>query len=282
MSISTNIDEVLGVEQWFLTPIAKVAPPPGQSGRYYLCLCRCGNTTYSFASWLKRGLKKSCGCWKSTVGALTLRNQHKREYKIWALMRNRCRNDKEEYANYHGRGITVHHAWDDFEVFLRDVGPAPSPKHSIDRIDNNGNYEPGNVRWSVAKEQMRNTSRNVMLTIDGVTKCSLDWAAEAGITRTTIMTRLKKGMSHKDAVFAPLTDKLSLKKAGTGGQILVDLVCPTCGSTFTKERRHTHLCGTRQKHTFCSRWCGSNRPKDLPLFQEPVAIRRGYLDEHSH
>ena len=79
------------------------------------------------------------------------------EYRAWAALRNRCSNPNHDaYKNYGGRGIKVCERWNDFLAFLEDMGPRPSPKHSIDRINNDGNYEPDNCRWATRSEQCRN------------------------------------------------------------------------------------------------------------------------------
>lgn len=79
------------------------------------------------------------------------------EYNAWCSMRQRCNNPRcEPYPRYGGRGIRVAPEWDDFEQFVKDVGPRPSFRHSLDRIDNNGHYEPGNVRWATKWVQNRN------------------------------------------------------------------------------------------------------------------------------
>jgi hypothetical protein len=89
------------------------------------------------------------------------------EYLVWCHIHTRCNNPKnKDWANYGGRGITVCERWDDFENFLADMGLKPSPKHQIDRIDNDGNYEPSNCRWATKVQQANNTRRNRSLTID--------------------------------------------------------------------------------------------------------------------
>lgn len=124
------------------------------------------------------------------------------EYTAWAGMLQRCRNPKNAaYPDYGGRGITVCDAWrDSFEAFYADLGPRPSARHSIDRIDNDGNYEPGNCRWATAKEQNRNTRRARLLTFDGRTQLLSDWGAELGVHPEAIRGRLRRGWSIEDAL----------------------------------------------------------------------------------
>lgn len=107
-------------------------------------------------------------------------------------MLERCTNKNNSHYNmYGGRGITVCVEWRSFEVFYADMGKRPKG-HSIDRIDINGNYEPGNCKWSSAKEQQRNTNRNVRITWNGKTQILKDWACEMGITHCALMFRIKR------------------------------------------------------------------------------------------
>jgi hypothetical protein len=85
------------------------------------------------------------------------------EYRAWTDMRMRCRSTRERFAAWNGRGITVCARWADFTVFLADMGPKPSPQHSLDRIDNDGNYEPDNCRWATALEQRHNQRRSLVV-----------------------------------------------------------------------------------------------------------------------
>jgi hypothetical protein len=117
-------------------------------------------------------------------------------------MKFRCENPKcEKYPDYGGRGIRVLFA--SCAEFLAEVGPAPSLKHSIDRIDNDGHYAPGNVKWSTAAEQSRNTRRSRMITYDGVTQCLTDWAKQLGISQPQLHKRLRTGWPLGRALTEP-------------------------------------------------------------------------------
>ena len=128
---------------------------------------------------------------------------HIPEYAIWQDMRSRCYNkNNEKYRIYGARGITVCDRWNNsFEFFLNDMGSKPDGM-SIDRIDNNGNYEPNNCKWSTAKEQANNTRTNHYITIDSETKTLAQWSDISGIDAPTIRYRLRSGISSRYAVFA--------------------------------------------------------------------------------
>lgn len=129
------------------------------------------------------------------------------EYDAWSTMKYRCNcATSASYRNYGGRGIRVCDEWNrSFKAFLRDVGPRPSKEHSIDRINNSGNYEPGNVRWATKAEQGRNRRTNVMVTYGGITLCIKDWSKITGLHRTTIGKRLCRGQSLEE-VLRPVSD----------------------------------------------------------------------------
>jgi len=130
--------------------------------RRWKCLCSCGTEIIVPEAYLVRkpNPKTHCGCKNKTSKTI-----YNREYRIWLMMHTRCYNDTHmAYKHYGGRGIKIHESWNRFEAgmdqgfenFIRDVGPAPTPKHSIDRINVDGNYEPGNVRWATDWEQAQN------------------------------------------------------------------------------------------------------------------------------
>lgn len=128
------------------------------------------------------------------------------EYQCWVDIKSRCLNPEHRfYPYYGGRGITICDRWkDDFKAFFEDVGPRPSPRHTIDRHPNNdGNYEPGNVRWATRKEQVdnRRTSRFVM--VDGVKRPLSDVIRERGLDRRLILSRVERGWEPERAISTP-------------------------------------------------------------------------------
>jgi hypothetical protein len=128
------------------------------------------------------------------------------EYRIWASMKNRCHNPRDQgYAGYGGRGIQVCPRWrDSFENFIADMGRRPSKKHSIDRIENAGDYEPSNCRWATWKEQNNNLRTNRLLTLRGTTKTIHQWADEKGVDAKTLDARLRDGWSVEATLTRPV------------------------------------------------------------------------------
>lgn len=172
--------------------------------RIWRCACDCGREVVVLGNHLTTGNTVSCGC-KRRINAVTHGLCYTSEYHILNNIIQRCTNPKSNrYKDYGGRGITVFQGWDSldkFSAFIAHVGRRPSPAHSIDRIDNNGHYEPGNVRWATKKEQTRNTSRNVWLTINGEQLCLTDSAKLSSVSQQTIRRRMLQGMTDHQAVF---------------------------------------------------------------------------------
>lgn len=119
-------------------------------------------------------------------------------------MIRRCRNPNDAaFDRYGGRGIAVCARWDRFEEFLADMGEVPSVKHSIDRIDNDGNYEPANCRWTTDIVQANNSRKNVHATIDGITMTVAQWCRHMGLRNGAVRQRIHRGMSPESAITTP-------------------------------------------------------------------------------
>lgn len=170
----------------------------------WVCLCECGKDVEISSFNLVEGHRKSCGCVAMKLAAENLKTHGRTgtpTFKTWGSMLARCRDNKNtKYHNYGGRGISVCEHWHDFSNFYADMGERPSPKHSIDRIDVNGNYEPSNCRWATREQQGRNKRNNRLITINGRTQCTAEWAEESGVSRNTIELRMKRGISGADLI----------------------------------------------------------------------------------
>lgn len=119
---------------------------------------------------------------------------HFPEYSTWEQMKNRCNNQNYYlYHRYGGRGIKVCSSWTKFEGFYSDMGPRPDETHSLDRIDPNGNYEPGNCRWATMKVQQRNRTNNRVFTVNGVTAALSELCELHGVDQKTARARLVYG-----------------------------------------------------------------------------------------
>jgi len=122
------------------------------------------------------------------------------EHSIWHGMWERCLDSRgRAWKSYGGRGITVCERWRDFFAFIEDVGRRPSFDYTLDRIDNNGNYEPGNVRWATLEEQSNNKRTNRRIAIDGQTKTLIQWCRQYGVNREVVKDRFAEYGDWKTA-----------------------------------------------------------------------------------
>lgn len=189
----------------------RAIPTPGRKTRW-ACKCDCGIEFETCGGKLRYGEVISCQqCARKRVSQSRIKHggSMTSEYRIWTHIKSRCLNKKvPEYKHYGGRGISICDRWrESFENFIADMGSRPSALHSIDRIDNNGNYEPSNCRWSTQKEQTNNTRANRKVLIDSETKNMTQWADSIGIKKEIIFKRLKRGISGKRLLEAPFAPK---------------------------------------------------------------------------
>ena len=218
---SSRIKDLTGIEYGSWTVIRFDAKRCHH--HYWICRCKCGSERSVEASHLRNGTSpqcKDCGYRRQTCDALGRSSYdwkpvigYSGELSCYRNMLNRCFNPTAtRYSTHGGRGITVCHRWrESFQAFLEDMGKRPSKRHSIERIDNDGNYDPGNCIWGTHREQSRNKRNSRYLTFNGQTKCLVDWADECGLKRTTLIQRLNAyGWSVERALTTPASIKPDL------------------------------------------------------------------------
>lgn len=168
------------------------------------CDCPLKTMFQTRANSLRSKNTTSCGCLRRENGCAKLKHGMSKTplYKLYHQMIKRCEDPKDiGYKDYGGRGIKVCPEWrHDFARFLRDMGPRPTPKHSLERKNSNGNYEPGNVVWATMKQQQRNKRNNRLLTVGEKTATIAEWSELSGINFTTIRERLRRGWDNLRAV----------------------------------------------------------------------------------
>lgn len=191
---------------------------------YWKCHCACGAALSVRTDSLRIGATQSCGC--LNVDRHFKHGQSRSpEWEAWHSLRSRCENPRlAGYAAYGGRGIRVCVRWSGkhgFENFLADVGRRPSPSHSIDRFpDNDGNYEPGNVRWATAAEQATNRRNTVRITIDGETKTLVEWVRLYSQDLELVRQRIdRRGWVPHLALITPRQSRSEAARAGWKGRV---------------------------------------------------------------
>lgn len=175
----------------------------------YRCVCDCGTVRFLRRNDLWARTNPSCGCQKYKALAIA-KTKHgmtgTREYKCWLNMKRRCyEKTNNRYHVYGALGIKVCPEWkDDFAQFYKDMGPAPTPSHTIDRIDVRGNYEPGNVRWADPETQANNKRSNTFLAYNGKILTITQWERLLGFNTGTVRARINKGWSIDSALSTPI------------------------------------------------------------------------------
>lgn len=186
--------------------------------RLWNCKCECGAEAAVQQGNLRMGITRSCGCLRRELLRATQHGESRPgaktpEYNIWNGMRQRCENTKcKDYPDYGGRGISVCDKWQkSYEAFLADVGRRPARSYSLNRINNSGNYEPGNVEWADQLTQRRNCRANRNVTIDGKTQCLSAWferlgprASEKARNYRAFSKGVAMGLSDEQALLAVL------------------------------------------------------------------------------
>lgn len=231
----------------------------------WLCECDCGNIYWAIGTTIRYGLVQSCGCWKSEVTVkrnlthgMTFRGKTSKEYMIWACIVQRCTNPKNKrYPSYGGRGIKMCERWRHSpSLFVEDMGPRPSERHSVERIDNDGNYEPSNCKWADDYEQANNSRQNVFMTFNGKTQTVAEWSreqfvAEQGITMFRIRGRLAWGWTDEEALTVPLPRKdgvpnrtKEMARAAVGNAVQAGYMppakCCNCANCYSPASEYHH------------------------------------------
>jgi hypothetical protein len=205
-----------------LAPAPRKSYPRGHPHRMWLCECACGKRIIVSQERLRNGNTQSCKCLQremisrraTTHGQSRPGRKYFREYYVWASTKARCYNpNSAAFSNYGGRGITMAPRWRrSFSTFLTDMGPCP-PGLTLDRIDNDGPYTPGNCRWATREEQGRNKRSNRLIHFQGQTLCAADWAELLGVRLMTLIYRLRMGWPVVRALQEPVRrDRRSARK----------------------------------------------------------------------
>lgn len=173
--------------------------------RYWLCQCSCGSAPKAIYHYHLGAASNSCGCLRKETSSATGKQQIAQgksfspEYRVWYNMWKRCTDPKDRrYLAYKDRAPPE--IWRDFHAFFADMGPRPSPKHSIERVDNSKPYGPDNCIWATNKEQARNTNTNLNIEYQGRIKCTAAWAEEFKINYNTLRSRLARKWSIEKAL----------------------------------------------------------------------------------
>lgn len=188
-----------------LTVVSYVSRKPTK----WSCRCSCGNTSVATTINLRSGNTTSCGCVhreRCSVASRTHGQTGSTEYRTWSHMIARCYNPRDtDFKDYGARGITVCDEWHySFEAFYRDMGPKPSPRHSIERVDNNSGYFAKNCIWGSPIQQANNQRQTIRLTLNGETRSLCDWARKIGVPRDRLYGRICLGWPTERVLTEPV------------------------------------------------------------------------------
>ncbi len=203
--------ELAGMKFSRLTVLHRVIR--GHAYTEWLCRCDCGKAIEVRGPCLTRGTTRSCGCFRKEkmqkIGQDNKVHGHglhggSPTYRSWKAMLERClKPSGKDWPRYGGRGISVHKPWQQtFEAFLADMGPQPKSQ-TLDRYDNDGDYNPNNCRWASRKEQANNRSSNISITRDGECLTVAEWSSRLGLDPHLVYRRLSRGWSAERALRLP-------------------------------------------------------------------------------
>lgn len=198
MAAAAKLD---GMRFGFLTVVGRSASSLSGKAKW-ACSCDCGGASVVFAHALTSGHTQSCGCLQQEIRGKARTTHgaaagHKRtkEYRSWLQIRRRCvKGNVPAFERYGAVGVSMAPEWvDDFSAFLSHIGPAPSEKHTVDRIKNDYGYEPGNVRWATQGEQCRNKRKNLYVDLNGARTLLIEACEQTGMNYSKAYQRLKRG-----------------------------------------------------------------------------------------
>lgn len=194
-----TIKDYSGMRFGFLVVVRRM-PSRLRFGAQWLCRCDCGKEKVIHAKNFVNGHVIGCGC---RMGGLKHGLSFTKTHRAWSSMKSRCTNPRvSSYKRYGGRGISVCERWSSFEVFLHDMGQAPAGM-TLERKNNDGNYEPSNCKWATPKEQHNNRSNNRKVLFRGEVKTPTQWAEQFGKKPQVVRYRIKHGWLIEDALFTP-------------------------------------------------------------------------------
>jgi len=211
------------------TVVAKVESrktPCGTKKAYWLCQCDCGERVEVRAEHLNSGRTQSCGCLHKEIAAgmkLTHGESRTPLHMVWCSIIQRCENPKNKwFKNYGGRGISVFPGWHDYATFLRDMGPKYQSGLTIDRENNDGNYEPGNCRWVTNKVNCRNQRQTIRVEWDGQLVSLNELAELHGIKKMTAYNRFRlKGWTVRQSLGIDAPPKIHRKPITDATKLLM-------------------------------------------------------------
>lgn len=211
ITLSSRAKDITGKRFGRLTPLGPVGRTKLGSIEW-LCGCACGNTAVVTCAHLRSGHTQSCGCISTEIRQSNFPTTHGMSddplYRTWSGIVQRCTNKNQpRYSDYGGRGISVYEEWrfsfESFHAYVSRLPHCGEKGYTLDRIDNDRSYEPGNLRYATRSEQNRNTRKNHMISHNGETKCLVEWSEITGLEAETIAIRLQAGWTIERSLSTP-------------------------------------------------------------------------------